>query len=582
MSLAILHPLLLLHISDHQTRVKGPVGGGILGVYEPDSKTYALFLGFEIDTTDGLQERLALFREVYPQLELLGSYQTADHDTIDLPTKVEPVTLRVNATHNAFVQGKQIKTEVKPTPFEEIGLNTIAAADTSQKSATQLANDAKAGLDTFHARIANIQTFLRTLASRRPTPVEYNKLRRINELNTQLALLQTDLDPSPRLIDLTLLFHAIRKLDPRVPATFYTYVPNIDVAQSLLRTVHSVESSFNKRHKYDWVFAYYADHEMSPELRARLQKLCSGQVHFERISSPHYDVPESIDQGKLHQALRQSASASPCSKFLQYKLKNRFQTYGFQFLPIMRNYRYYCNVEVGSQLACDVEDDFFRHMHSNQLVYGFASAPVESRTLTKSLVPAFEQFLGLLPYNETEVLPFVYENEYTQCNFDSNFEVVDLEFFRSRDYERLFHYLDNTNGFFLERWTDYNVKTLAVALFVPASKIFWLPNTGVSGLLNRNTCPLDKDVRIRNRCACDPAKDFAFSPQSGLRRLFHVLNWDLPESVPPTTANELAPKFRTPVNKLEAYPWTFEYMKSDLWFREQFMGKPRHKRDTTS
>ncbi|OBA15385.1 uncharacterized protein OGAPODRAFT_16389 [Ogataea polymorpha] len=321
---------------------------------------------------------------------------------------------------------------------------------------------------------------------------------------------------------------------------------------------------------------------MSPELRARLQKLCSGQAYFEQISSPHYDVPKSIEEEKLHKALRQSASASPCSRFLQYKLKNRFQTYGFQFLPIMRNYRYYCNVEVGSQLACDLKEDFFRHMHLHQLVYGFASAPVESKTLTKSLVPAFEEFLGLLPYNETDVLPFVYENQYTQCNFDSNFEVVDLEFFRSRDYERFFHYLDNTNGFFLERWTDYNVKTLAVALFVPASKIFWLPNIGLSGLLNRNTCPLDKNVRVRNRCACDPAKDFAFSSQSGLRRLFHVLNWDLPESVPPTTKNELTPKFRMPVNKLEAYPWTFEYMKTDRWFREQFMGKLKRKTDTTS
>ncbi|KAG7703149.1 hypothetical protein KL914_004930 [Ogataea haglerorum] len=547
MSLAILHPLLLLHISDHQTRVKGPVRGGVLGIYEPESKTYSLFLGFEIDTTDGLDDRLALFREVYPHLELLGSYHTADHGTVDLPTKVEAVTLRVDATPpSAYVQGEQIKIEVKPTPFEEIGLNTIAAADASQKSATQLASDAKTALDRFHAHIANIQAFLRSLASRRPTPDEYRKLRQINELNTQLALLQNEPDPTPRLI------------------------------------IHSVESSFNKKYKYDWVFAYYADHGMSPELRARLQRLCSGQVHFERISSPHYGVPESIDEEKLHQALRQPASASPCSKFLQYKLKNRFQTYGFQFLPIMRHYRYYCNVEVGSQLACDVEDDFFRHMHTNQLVYGFASAPVEFRRLTKSLVPAFEEFLGLLPYNQTDVLPFVYEKEYTHCNFDSNFEVVDLEFFRSRDYERLFHYLDNTNGFFLDRWTDYNVKTLAVALFVPASKIFWLPNTGVSGLLNRNTCPLDKNVRVRNRCACDPARDYAFSPQSGLRRLFHVLNWDLPESVPPTTANELAPKFRTTVNKFQAYPWTFEYMKTDRWFREQFMGKPRRKKDTTS
>ncbi|KAG7927546.1 hypothetical protein KL925_001904 [Ogataea polymorpha] len=213
MSLAILHPLLLLHIAEHQTRVNGPVAGGILGVYDSESQTYALFLGFEIDTTDGLQDRLALFYEVYPHLELLGSYQTADHDTIELPTRIAPVSLRVNGTTSAFVEGKSIKIEIKPTAFEEIGLSTIAAVDTSQKSATQLANDAKTGLHTFHTRIANIQTFLRTLASRRPTPDEYNKLRQINELNTQLALLQSEPDSSPRLIDLTLLFHAIKRLD---------------------------------------------------------------------------------------------------------------------------------------------------------------------------------------------------------------------------------------------------------------------------------------------------------------------------------------------------------------------------------
>jgi hypothetical protein len=77
----------------------------------------------------------------------------------------------------------------------------------------------------------------------------------------------------------------------------------------------------------------------------------------------------------------------------------------------------------------------------------------------------------LLP--EKSLLPFVQrpDGTYNGCHFWSNFEVVDLGFFRSAQYSAYFGALDASGGFFLERWGDAPVHTLAAALFLNSSQV---------------------------------------------------------------------------------------------------------------
>ena len=62
---------------------------------------------------------------------------------------------------------------------------------------------------------------------------------------------------------------------------------------------------------------------------------------------------------------------------------------------------------------------------------------------------------------------------YSTCHFWSNFEIADMEFWRSKAYEEYFAYLDRAGGFFYERWGDAPVHSIALALFEDKSKIHW-------------------------------------------------------------------------------------------------------------
>lgn len=43
---------------------------------------------------------------------------------------------------------------------------------------------------------------------------------------------------------------------------------------------------------------------------------------------------------------------------------------------------------------------------------------------------------------------------YNRCHFWSNFEIGDLNFWRSEAYMKYFEHLDNAGGFYYERWVS--------------------------------------------------------------------------------------------------------------------------------
>ena len=64
-------------------------------------------------------------------------------------------------------------------------------------------------------------------------------------------------------------------------------------------------------------------------------------------------------------------------------------------------------------------------------------------------------------------------NQYNGNHFWSNFEIADFSFFRSRQYTDYFTHLDLAGGFFMERWGDAPVHSLAVAAFLQPKQVHY-------------------------------------------------------------------------------------------------------------
>ncbi|KAJ1718125.1 alpha-1,2-mannosyltransferase ktr1, partial [Coemansia biformis] len=130
---------------------------------------------------------------------------------------------------------------------------------------------------------------------------------------------------------------------------------------------------------------------------------------------------------------------------------------------------------------------------------------------------------------------------YNGCHFWSNFEIVDLSFYRSSAYQQYFDHLDRAGGFFYERWGDAPVHSTAAALFLNASQIHYFDDIGY---FHPSVLSCPRGARTRGSCVCDETKSFV---QNGKCTVLYkqarqaILSPDSPE-----------PAHKGPVNHVQA------------------------------
>ena len=91
--------------------------------------------------------------------------------------------------------------------------------------------------------------------------------------------------------------------------------------------------------------------------------------------------------------------------------------------------------------------------------------------------------------------------------FWSNFEIADMRFFRSKLYSDYFDYLDQSGGFFYERWGDAPVHSIAAAFFLPRSQVHFFNDIGYRHAPYIR-CPQDISSHLSGRCSCERENTF--------------------------------------------------------------------------
>ncbi|GME86834.1 unnamed protein product [[Candida] boidinii] len=351
----------------------------------------------------------------------------------------------------------------------------------------------------------------------------------------------------------------------RESAVFFTFVSQVSDYFGLLRSIRTVEDRFNRKFKYDWVFAYANEDGIPEKLQGYIRRMTSGETFFVKVptaeESPNdctYCYPNTFSKSEIEELKKEikSSNLGPYSKFEKYRLKMRFQSFGFQNLEIMKNYRYYCNVDIEMDLSCDIDFDFFKFMSKHNKIFGFANASPEPKRSFSSFFNVITEYKDKLSLKDSttksEKLPTLYPflindngKDYSKCAFNSDFEIFDLEFLRSKEYEELFRFVDSKNGFFHERWTASMIHTLAVSLLLDENDIFFFYSTGITDGEYRTVCPISKNIRLKNKCSCQIHEDYTWSRYSCLRKYFDSLNLQLPDNVPGVDLKNYPIKFKS-------------------------------------
>ena len=314
-------------------------------------------------------------------------------------------------------------------------------------------------------------------------------------------------------------------------ACFVTLARNSDL-YGLLKAIQSVEDRFNKKFQYDWVFLN--DEEFNDEFKRLTSALISGETKYGLVPKEHWSYPDFIDLDKAAASRKKLGDDGILYGYSEpYRFMCRYESGLFFKHPLMDEYDWYWRVEPDVEFFCDVDFDVFKFMRDNNKKYAFTVSIFEYIGTIPTLWNTTMEFFNEHPeyLHPNNMMDFVSDDDgfsYNLCHYWSNFEIASLDFYRSEAYTKYFEYLDQSGGFFYERWGDAPVHSIAVSLLMDRSEIHHFDQIAYYHP-PFYSCSVDDETRIKNKCSCDPAKDFTWQGYSCTGRYYKINNLEKPD-----------------------------------------------------
>ncbi|KAG2034913.1 glycosyltransferase family 15 protein [Suillus americanus] len=292
----------------------------------------------------------------------------------------------------------------------------------------------------------------------------------------------------------------------------------------VISSVEQLEARFNRKFNYPWVFLN--DEPFTADFKRRVSVLTDADVSFGLIPHEHWVQPDWIDEGRAQEG-RNKLVRQGVIYGGNYRNMCRFNSGFFFRHELLTPYKWYWRVEPDVRYYCDLDYDPFLFMEDHNKVYGFTISMPEWEPTIPSLWSTVKDFIAehpqyVSPDNSMDFLSDNAGDSYNMCHFWSNFEIADMDFWRSEAYTKFFEYLENTGGFYYERWGDAPVHSIAAALFTRKDQIHFFKDIGklwscrlvfiidpFAGYKHAEFahCPQGKQWR-EGHCSCDPNDNF--------------------------------------------------------------------------
>ncbi|KAJ2082387.1 hypothetical protein H4R24_001623 [Coemansia sp. RSA 988] len=291
----------------------------------------------------------------------------------------------------------------------------------------------------------------------------------------------------------------------RANASFVVLIRNKEL-EDFLPTLRQLDQRFNNRFHYPYLFLN--DEPFSNEFMRMVAASTTNNVTFARVPLDHWTIPDFIDPDEALRARRKMKAKNVIyGGSLSYRHMCRFNSGFFYKHPLLQNVDWYWRVEPGVDFYCDIDYDPFIFMQRNNKLYSFVVALKE---IEKTIPTLWEHTLEyMLKSNITSDWMSYFatkDGDYNLCHFWSNFEIASLHWLRSDAYVSYFNYLDKAKGFFMERWGDAPVHSLAAGMLLDRKQIHFFNDIGYRHE-SLSRCPEMSNANLERRCQCPKAID---------------------------------------------------------------------------
>ncbi|KAA8911544.1 nucleotide-diphospho-sugar transferase [Sphaerosporella brunnea] len=323
----------------------------------------------------------------------------------------------------------------------------------------------------------------------------------------------------------------------REKASLVMLVRNRELKDAL-SAMKDIEDRFNRHYRYPWTF--FNDEPFSEEFKLHTSRMASGEVQYGLIPKEHWSLPTNIDEKKFREKMKEMADKKIIYGGSEsYRHMCRYNSGFFWQSPLLKDFDWYWRVEPSTSFYCDQLYDPFTFMRENGKRYSFVMTMYEFRATIETLWSSTREFAKKHPeyIAEDNSLGFIvddykdknslFKKDFNLCHFWSNFEIADLNLWRSQAYRDYFAFLDAKGGFFYERWGDAPVHSIAASLFLPKDQIHFFHDIGYRHPPYKR-CPQDDESTDYGRCQCpfNKGESFDFDGYSCQKRWWKFHNQD--------------------------------------------------------
>lgn len=236
-----------------------------------------------------------------------------------------------------------------------------------------------------------------------------------------------------------------------------------DIQESLPR----LWRQYNRHHDYPVVIFHDG---LSEEHRRQVVAASTNRIWFAFVDD-YLEVPEMLTKDPSRKAALEEVKWS-----LGYRGMCRFRSGTIFLQPVLRGFEYAMTLDTDGYFPAEVVNDPIAQMHNGEYVYTFSHLLPDLPGAVKhfwdySLM--YMRMKGIHPRG-TEILREFVTEEHVQWNYQlymNDIEIVRLDWFRSDPYQDYFRYLDSVGGFWLHRWGDHAVRTIAVGMWLPKDRV---------------------------------------------------------------------------------------------------------------
>ncbi|KAG2222578.1 hypothetical protein INT45_008697 [Circinella minor] len=305
-------------------------------------------------------------------------------------------------------------------------------------------------------------------------------------------------------------YRTAKNFDPDDPvnACFVILVRNSEL-EGIKSSIKQMESTFNNKYNYPYVFLN--DDDFTEEFIEETKKLGKAEKFYGKLDEQMWGYPDFINQSVAAEQRQKMVETNvPYADSESYRHMCRFQSGFFFRHPLLDGYEYYWRIEPEVDFLCEIDYDVFKFMRNNGKKYAFTLTFTEFVATIPTLWDTVKDFrrdhpeiIKRFPPKEKSLWKFITDDDgktYNTCHFWTNFEIAALDLWRSNEYLQFFNYLDQSGGFFYERWGDAPVHSIAAAMMLRKEEFHFFHDMGYrhTSVLH---CPADESTL--KKCSCN-------------------------------------------------------------------------------